>query len=298
MRTLAFLAFFPSFVANLLPAQEAGLRGATQEAPQVVRLEVPDAVTAERVITIEGVAAVRVAPTSLRLVFAVSATAETPSAASVAVREQVAAAQGRLRSVAERDRIDVDFIAAVPVFAWGVEGEDGKRALVERTVGTRVQYNLCVTVPDEAAALAAIEAAASVRGIDVLAVDYWNEQLAAKQVEAQQQALAAAQQKAKLLLSVFPAAPHPINVHENTRVLFPQQLYQKLTRAEDSAALGWSRDELPRVPASRPLQVYYRGLFANLDIGATAMPGKREIEVVSTVRLYFAAPERPVVMGR
>lgn len=88
-------------------------------------------------------------------------------------------------------------------------------------------------------------------------------------------------------------------MHENTRVFYPQQLYQNLARAEDSAAAHWyGRDNLPRVPASRPLQVYYRGLFADIDAMEAAMPGRREIHVVATVRLYYEAPGRPAPAPR
>ena len=168
----------------------------------------------------------------------------------------------------------------------------GKDALVERQVSVRVQYNLHVRTADEAAAQRAIEAATSRDGVSLLAVDYWSEQLDQQRIEAQQRALAAAQQKAQRLLAVFREPPRPVNVHESTTTLFPHQLYRSLPNAEDRAASWYSRDELPRLPASRPLQVYYRGLFADLDDATEAMPGARHIEVVSTVRLYFEAPHR------
>ncbi|GAB4144580.1 MAG: hypothetical protein Fur0037_12390 [Planctomycetota bacterium] len=138
-----------------------------------------------------------------------------------------------------------------------------------------------------------IEAATTEDGVELLAVDYWSKDLPERQLEAQRQALAAAKQKAELLLSVFPRPPRPINVHESTRVLFPQQLYQVLPAAEDSAASWYSSDRMPRVPASRPLRIYYRGLFGDVDVRDPRMPGKRDIEIVSTVRLYYEAPERP-----
>lgn len=50
---------------------------------------------------------------------------------------------------------------------------------------------------------------------------------------------------------------------------------------------------MPQIAASRPLLIYYRGLFGDVDAGDPRMPGAREIEVVSTVRLYFEAPHRP-----
>lgn len=284
-----------SLLTFALPGQAAGLRGAAQEPSQVTRLGPPDAAAAERVITIEAVAEVRVVPSRLRVVFAVSAGGDTTSAASASCRALLGQTRERLAraGVAAAD-LDTDFIAAVPVYAWGVEQQQGKEVVAERRTGFRAHYNLNVAVADEAAALAAIEAATAADGIDVLAVDYWSDALAQRQVEAQQQALAAAQAKAKLLLSVFPTPPTPINVFESTRVLYPQQLYQSLARAEDSGSQWYAHDNLPRVPASRPMLVYYRGLFGDVDAVAPAMPGRREIEVVSTVRLYYAAPERPL----
>ncbi len=270
MRTVVVLSVSLSLMAAAA-AQAAGQRGATQEPPLVLRLQPPDDATAERVITIEAVGEVRAAPSALRVVCAVSSSAATAAAASIATRELVATTSERLAAAGvAADAIDVDFIAAVPVFAWQI-----------------------VTVADEAAARAAIEAATATDGVELLAVDYWSDTLAEQQVLAQQRALAAAQAKAKLLLAVFPEPPRPINVHESTKVLFPQQLYHHLARAEDSATGWYSRDNLPRVPASRPLQVYYRGLFADVDAPDARMPGKRDIEIVSTVRLYFVAPERP-----
>lgn len=290
MRT-PILIFSLCLCATMLPAQASGLRGAAQEAPQIPRLPPPDPGTAERVITVEAVAEVRVRPTRLRLVFAVSAAGESATAASVAGRTLLDETKARLQQSGKAlGELDVDFVAAVPIFSWRVEQQNGKDVLAERRSGTRVQYNLHVEVADEAAALVAIEAAMAADGIDLLAVDYWSEDLAQKRVEAREQALATARQKAQLLLSVFPVAPQPINVHEQTQVLFPQQLYQNIARAEDSAANWYSRDEMPRVPASRPLLVYYRGLFGDLDAMEAVMPGKRDIEVVSTVRLYYKAP--------
>ncbi|MBM4061980.1 MAG: DUF541 domain-containing protein [Planctomycetes bacterium] len=290
----ALFALSIPFAAPFAHAQAAGLAGAAREAPLVLRLPPPDPAAAERVITPEATAEVRVSPSRLRLVFAASATGATASAASLAVRELLAATQQRLQAagVAAAD-IDVDFIAALPVFAWSVAKQQDRDVVAEQRAGSRVQYNLHVAVADEAAALVAIEAATAGDGVDVLAVDYWSEDLTQRQVEAQQKALAAAQQKAKLLLAVFPEPPKPINVYERTQVLFPRRLYEVLPHVEDSASNWFFSDKLPRVPASRPLQVYYRGLFADVDVVVPAMPGRRDIEIVSTVQLYYQAPERP-----
>jgi uncharacterized protein YggE len=295
MRTLSVL--LSAVFSVPVCAQDAGLRGGTHEAPQVPRLGPPDPASAERVITIEATAEVRVLPSRLRVVFSASALGATVSAASTAGRELVTATKAQLikTGIAEAD-LDTDFIAALPVFGWNVEKQNGKDALIEKRTGFRVQYNLHAAVADETGARNAIEAATTGFGVDVVAVDYWSDQLEAKQQEARQKALAAAQQKAKLLLSAFAEPPKLVNVHEQTRVLFPQQLYQTLPRVEDSAGQWYSEDRMPRVPAPRPLQTYYRGLFADVDAVEKVMPGKREIEVVATVRLYYAAPDRPQLL--
>jgi uncharacterized protein YggE len=292
MRTL-LVAFLCCTSVPFARAQSPGLRGAAQEPPLVTRLAPPDTTAAERVITIEGIAQVRVVPTSLRVVFALSAAAPPAAAASAAARELVAATSERLTAGAGAGAIDVDFIAVVPVYAWIVEDQAGQTVLAEKRTGSRVQYNLHVAVADEAAARTAIEAATAADGVELLAVDYWSDALEQQQGVARERALAAAQQKAALLLSVFEPRPRPINVHEHTVVLFPQQLYRNLARAEESAAAWYGRDNVPRVPAARPLQVYYRGLFADVDAGEKAMPGRRDLEIVATVRLYYLAPERP-----
>lgn len=294
MRTICLIVpFLVPLVSSVALAQAAGLRGANQELPPIHRLEAPSEAATKEFVVVEAVAQVRVAPTQLRLVFAVSATGETTSAASVAGSKVVAATSARLQAagVAASD-IDIDFIAAVPVYAWGLEQQEGSKVLAERRRGTRVQNNLHVVVPDEARAREVIEAAANGEGVDLLAVDYWSEDLERRQAEALEKAMQRVQSKAKTMLAVFAEPPRPINVWEQTKVLFPQQLYQNLPRAEDSGAGSfWSRD-IPQLQASRPLQVYYRGLFGDLDVRESRMPGAREIEIVSTVRIYYEAPCR------
>ena len=232
-------------------------------------------------------------PTELRVVFAASATAATASETNAASARLLASARTRLEtSGIPATDIDHDFIAMVPVYTWGVTRQGDRDVVAEKRSGYRLQHNLHVRVRDEASAAAVITAAHEVEGIEVLAIDYWSNQLEQKQVEARDKALAAVRQKAKALLTVFAEAPVPINVHETTHVMFPQQLYQALPRTEDNSG-GYFDGQLPRVPASRPSYVYYRGLFADVDAVETAMPGRREIHIVSTALLYFEAPHRP-----
>jgi uncharacterized protein YggE len=291
-RFSSLLSFF--LIVSAVLAQDAGLAGGMRLPSVVTRVAPPDAATAERVITIEGVAELRLPPTRLRVVLSASASGKTASEASVACRGLVDATRKRLadKGIAAAD-VDVDFIAAVPVYEWQLDSTGDKQIAVERRVGSRAQYNLHVAVADEAAAREAIEAATVVDGIDVITVDYWSEQIAGKRSEALAQALRAAQDKAKVLLAVFPQPPVPINVHEQTTVLQPQQLYQAAQRADEPARYGWR--DVPQVPATKPAYVYYRGLLADLDVMSADLPGKRDLHVVATVRLYYAAPERPAL---
>jgi uncharacterized protein YggE len=274
------------------------LRGGSQQLALEPRLPAPDPQTAERVIAIEGRAVLRVVPSGLRVVLALSAAAPSAVEAAAAGRTLVETVCTRLTGAkVAADAIDVDFIATVPIYAWAVEEQAGKEVLAERRKGMRIQYNLHVAVPDESAARVATEAATAVPGVDLLAVDYWSDRLAEVQVEAMRSALAAAQAKAAVLLAVFPTPPVPINVHESTRVFQPQHLYHALTATEDSAGSFYAGHEIPRIPASRPMNVYYRGLVGDVDVMPQQMPGRRDIEVVSTVRLYYEAPGRPAPAG-
>lgn len=267
------------------------------------RLGPPDPATAERLITVEAIAEVRVVPSRLRVVFAVDAEGASVTAASSTCRSRLTAARSALLAAGiaapqvsrnPEDALDTDFIAAVPIYTWSLGKQGDSNAVVEKKTGYRAQYNIHVEVKDEAGALQAIEIATSNEGVELLAVDYWSGDLEAQQAAARKKAMVSAREKAELLLSVFPTAPTPVNVHEETKVIFPHQLYSTIPRTEESASSWYSRDELPRVPASRPMQTYYRGLFGTVDSGDPRMPGKREIEVVSTVRLYYKAPERPL----
>ena len=299
MRTLTVVALF----AITLPAQQGGLRAGTEAAPTVQRLGAPDPAVAERLITIEAVAEVRVVPSRLRVVFAVNAEGTTVPAASTACRTRLDVARDALlgagialppTAIGNGEMLDTDFIAAVPIYTWGLGKQGDHNAIVETKTGYRAQYNVHVEVKDEAGALRAIEVATAGDGVELLAVDYWSDDLEAHQLQARKKAMVAAKQKADLLLSFFTTTPTPVNVHEETNVIYPQQLYSTIPHVEESAGSWYSRDELPRVPASRPRQTYYRGLFGTIDSGDSRMPGKRDIEVVSTVRLYYKAPERPV----
>lgn len=168
-------------LAPFLHAQDAGRRAGTYEVPLLTRLGPPDAATAERLVTIEAIAEVRVVPDRLRVVFSVDAEGTTVAAASAACRERLAAARTALvdggvaavpASGKVEDAIDTDFIAALPVYAWGLGKQADHDAVVEKKTGYRAQYNIHVEVKDEATARQAIEIATARDGVELLAVDY------------------------------------------------------------------------------------------------------------------------------
>lgn len=293
----AFLGFGVAslLTASLAYAQAAGSAGGLAMGQMLSRLAPPEAADAERVITIEGVAEVRVAPTDLRIVLAHAVEAASAAESMRLGREGVAAVKAKLVSQElPAESFDVDFIAVLPVHAWNVEEQSGREVIAERRVAYRVQQNLYVRVPNEESALATIAKALEVDGVEVLAVNYWNAELPAQRQAALEKALAVARRKADLLLEGFAPRPVPINVHESCRILFPQDLYRSFARSQESEHF-WNR-ELPQIPATRPQNTYYMGLYEDLDAGDPRLPSRREIHVVATVRLYFAAPGREKVV--
>jgi hypothetical protein len=135
-------SFCVVFACSIVVAQSAGLRGEAQERLHIARLGPPDPMTTERVIAIEAAVAVRVPPTRLRTVFSVSATGENAAAASALGRARLQQARNTLGTawVAGDDiDIDIDFIAAVPVYAWEIARPGDTEALIERRSGVRMQ---------------------------------------------------------------------------------------------------------------------------------------------------------------
>src|SRR5262249_41709924 len=155
-------------------------------APKIVRNQPPDPVAAERLITVEGVAEVRVDATEMRLVFAVTVAAPTAAECQKSGDQRVRAVLDALAPAGVKpDAMDVDFIAILPVHVWEVEDRSGKRVMAEKQSGFRLQDNVHVRVPDEAGARAALKAACTVEGVELLTVDYWNGDVQKTRQEAQ-----------------------------------------------------------------------------------------------------------------
>ncbi len=278
-------------------AQFAGSRGGVDEtnhsmagaagAPPILR---PD--MAEAYLTIDGTAEVRVRPTQIRVVLAVTSEAETAQKCQQQVNEIIA----RLRTAWKKieldgDKVVEDFIAVLPRYTWQEEKRNDREVLIETKSGYRMQSNLHLAVPDEATAQAALGLAFEEGVTDIIAFDYSSADLDAVKVKVRDQALKAAMSKAEILLKpVLKGEPKVINVQEQTVVHYPESLYQSFTNVDDQEiSSGW-RDNVPRIHAHRPKNTYYRGLTQNGDIQPRELPMHAEITVVSTVRLYFESP--------
>lgn len=249
---------------------------------------------AESYIAIDGKAEVRVRPTELRIVMAVTAEGETAQDCQKTIDAALAKLKGawtKLKIAPEA--IVVDFIAVLPRYEWKVEKRGEVDVGVEKKAGYRMQTNVHLAVPGDAAAQAALAAAFEQGVTDIIAFDYWSKELDTVKEQAREKALAAARSKADLMLALFAEKPPVINVQEQVAVHYPDSLYHSFTNAADEEVVpAWRRD-LPFLRAYRPRNTYYRGFYSDGDVQPRDLPMKPEISVVATVRLYFESPAAP-----
>ena len=171
---------------------------------------------AQGFITIDGQAEVRVKPTEIRIVLAVTAEGQTPDAC----QKLVAAKADKLRAVwIERgipaDNIVDDFIAVLPRYEFHMEKHQQRDVAVERKVGYLMQTNLHVAVKDDAAAMQVVKIAFENDVPDIIAFDYWSKELDALKIEARAQAVKAAREKSDVLLgALFADKPAVISTVE------------------------------------------------------------------------------------
>ena len=187
-----------------------------------------------------------------------------------------------------------DFIALSPVYTWKSEEFSGKRALVERRTGYRLDENLHVHVRD-LDTLPSVRAAALDNGAsDLIAFEYGAEGLDAMRDEALAQALATAKRKAELLLgeTFGELQPAPINVRERVTVHAPADLYETYTATGTAQSPYGYLGDLPRIPAARPLTTYYRGFDQDVDVRGGGLALRTEFSIVGRVWLYYGAPGR------
>lgn len=295
-RILRHFALFGLLVGLVAPAafgqfggSRAGQGGRLSDVPPLPSLS-PE--VARAYIAIEGQAELRVAPTEIRIVMAITGegeTAEQCQAATDATVERLRSAW--LKMGVPESAIVEDFIAVLPRYEWSVENQQGAEVAVEHRAGYRMQTNLHLAVPDQVRAKAALRQAFQAGVTDIIAFDYWSKDLDAVQQQARQQALAAARGKADLLLQPLLAErPPAINVQEQTLVFYPASLYDSFANSFSEEMTPALRRNMPQIRAPRPQNTYYRGLFGSRDLQPRDLPMKPEISVVSTVRLYFDSP--------
>jgi uncharacterized protein YggE len=247
---------------------------------------------AEAYIAIEGRAEVRVPPTEIRVVMALTSDGETAQECQQVVRgtaERLKAAWTKL-GIAEEAIVE-DFIAVLPRYEWSLEKRGGIDAGIEKRVGYRMQTNVHLAVPGESQAQAALTRAFEQGLTDIIAFDYWSKELDEAQQKARAQALKAARSKSEALLGpLFENRPPVINVQEQTTVHYPESLYHSFSNVVEEGVTPASRRDVPLIRAPRPQNTYYRGLHSDGDVQPAELPMRPEISVISTVRLYYESP--------
>lgn len=247
---------------------------------------------AEAYITIEGTAELRVRPTQIRVVLAISSQAETAQLCRQEINDKVKLLRSEWKKLGIPDaKIVEDFIAAIPHYEWNEEMRENLSVLAERKTGYRMQSNLHVAVANEAAAQRAVDKAFEAGVTDIIAFDYGSDKLDEAKDQARETALKAAKAKSELLLKgLLKEEPIVVNLQEHTTVHHPESLYRSFTNADDQTVTSGWRDNLPRIHAHRPKNTYYRGLTQDADVQPQDLPMQAEITVVSTVRIYYASP--------
>jgi uncharacterized protein YggE len=274
-------------------AQLGGSRAGLEEHPRgIPALPLLDPEIAERFISIDGRAEIRVRPTEIRIVLAVTSEGETAQEC----QQTIQATLKRLKAVwadleiAPKDIVE-DFIAVLPLYQWDLERRGDMEVGVEKRVGFRMQTNIHLAVPNDARAPAALTAAFEQGVTDIIAFDYWSRELDEIKLKAREQAVKAARSKSEVLLgALFDDRPPVINVQEQTAIRYPESLYHSFENTlEEAVNPAWRRD-VPFIRAYRARNTYYRGLYSDGDVQARELPMHPEISVVSTVRLYYESP--------
>ncbi len=138
-------------------AQMAGSRGGVErDSLDAAGLPSLDPKVAEGYITIDGRAEVRVKPTDVRIVLAVTSEAETAPQCQQSIDATI---DGLKKAWAKMgigpERIVVDFIAVLPRYQWTPEKHGTTDVEVEKKVGYRMQTNVHLAAKGEAEARSA-----------------------------------------------------------------------------------------------------------------------------------------------
>ena len=259
-------------------AQMAASRlGVEEYSAEVGSLPVLTREVAESFISLDGRAEVRVRPTQIRIVLAITSEGETAQLCQQTIQGSVAGLKDRWQKrKISADNVVEDFIAILPVHEWSIEKRGDAEAGVERRVGYRMQTNIHVSLPNDDTATAALAAAFEQGITDIIAVDYWSPELDAAKVRARELALKAAREKAdSLLKTLFSTPPAVINVQEQTAVRYPESLYDRFENSYAEEVTPAFRSEMPFIRAYRPRNTYYRGLQSDGDIQPAGLPMRR-----------------------
>jgi uncharacterized protein YggE len=247
---------------------------------------------AEGFITIDGRAEIRVRPTEIRIVLAVTGEGETAQDC----QQTIEATMNKLKQSwtdlgIPAENIVEDFIAVLPLYTWSLEKRDDVDVGIEKLTSFRMQTNVHLSVPNDANAAKAFTVAFEHGVTDIIAFDYWSRELDDFKIKAREQAVKAARGKSDILFAaLFDDRPPVINVQEQTTVRYPESLYDSFVNTyQEEVTVPWRR-EIPFIRAYRPRNTYYRGLYTDGDIQPSDLPMHPEISVISTVRLYFESP--------
>ncbi len=274
-------------------AQFAGSRaGVEPTSHALASLPVLEREVVEGFIAIDGRAEVRVRPTEIRIVLAVTGEGATARECSSLINEtMIKLKKSWMEMGIPAENIVEDFIAVLPLYEWELEQRGTTDIGVEKKAGFRMQTNVHLAVPNDAIAAKALSMAFEQEVTDIIAFDYWSKELDDSKRQARELAVKAARSKSDLLFTaMFDAAPTVINVQEQTTVHYPESLYHSFvnTYAEELQS-SWLRN-VPFIRAYRPRNTYYRGLYSDGDVQPRELPMHPEISVVSDVRLYFESP--------
>ena len=273
-------------------AQHGGSRAGVDQGRIALQLNTLPSNVAQSYIAIDGQAEIRVPPTEVRMVLAVTAEGETAKVCRSEVGQRIQQLKTAWQEAGvDKDRIVVDFIAILPRYEWVVEKRGAVDVGIEKKAGYRMQTNVHVALPNDGQVDKALDLAFEHGVTDIIAFDYWSKDLDAAKARAREAALAEAVSKSNTLLTLFPEKRPPvINLQEDTRVIFPDSLYQSFANVVQDTVATMARRDISFIRAHRPQNTYYRGLQSGADKQPVDLAMRPEISVVSTVRIYYESP--------
>lgn len=286
--TILIASIAPNAFAQISGNRATDLSGYREMAPLSVA-------EANSHIAIEGTCQKRVTPTSIRLIWAITAEENDAAVCRKSTQAKIEKTTTALAAFrVGKDKIYEDFISAIPRFEWSEKAESN--AIVETQTGYRMQTNLHIAVETNELAMKVVEAALASGLTDLIGVDYAAD-LTQAQNDSRFGAIAAAKKKADTLLSaIFGVQPTAINVQEQTLARFPDDMYDSFENVAANNLSTRFDDHRNRIFAYRPKNTYYAGQTKAADEKSYALPMKPEIVVESKVVIYYQSPSTRTVM--